>query len=271
MTKPASSTAPDLSGADVPAPRAETRHDDQAGAAQHAAAGLAVVRRLAGRLDEVVAELDESAAKAPSRLPGWNRQHVLSHLARNADALVNLLVWAQTGVEHPMYPSKADRDADIEEGSHRMLRVVQEDLTAATERFTVAADAMPEAAWANQVVGSRNLRIPAARVPWMRAVELVVHTVDLDCGIDFEEGAELAGDGLSYLLNQVAFLWKDRDDVAARRVEAAPGGPVLQIGTASSETVSRVTGPAPAVLGWLTGRTDGAGLTGELPELPTWL
>jgi len=259
MTKPASSTAPDLSGADVPAPRAETHHDDQSGPAQHAAA-------------EVVAELDEGAAKAPSRLPGWNRQHVLSHLARNADALVNLLVWAQTGVEHPMYPSKADRDADIEEGSHRMLRVVQEDLTAATERFTVAAEAMPEAAWANQVVGSRNLRIPAARVPWMRAVELVVHTVDLDCGIDFAEGAELVGDGLSGVFNQVAFMWKGRDDVAARRVETVPDGPVLQIGAAApSETVSRVTGRAPEVLGWLTGRTDGAGLTGELPELPAWL
>ncbi|MEV0474381.1 maleylpyruvate isomerase N-terminal domain-containing protein, partial [Streptomyces prunicolor] len=25
----------------------------------------------------------------PSRLPGWSRGHVLAHLARNADALVN--------------------------------------------------------------------------------------------------------------------------------------------------------------------------------------
>lgn len=33
-----------------------------------------------------VAGLDDGAMRAPSRLPGWTVGHVLTHLARNADA-----------------------------------------------------------------------------------------------------------------------------------------------------------------------------------------
>jgi hypothetical protein len=37
----------------------------------------------------------------PSLLPGWPRRTVVAHVARNADALVNLLTWARTGWRHP--------------------------------------------------------------------------------------------------------------------------------------------------------------------------
>ena len=50
----------------------------------------------------------------PSLLPGWTRAHVLGHLAGNADALTNLLTWARTGVETPMYASPEARDAEID-------------------------------------------------------------------------------------------------------------------------------------------------------------
>ena len=35
--------------------------------------------------------------------PAWpaDRAHVLTHVARNADAMINLLTWARTGVRHP--------------------------------------------------------------------------------------------------------------------------------------------------------------------------
>ena len=50
-------------------------------------------------VERAAAELDPGQVAGPSRLPGWSRGHVLSHLARNADALVNLLTWARTGIE----------------------------------------------------------------------------------------------------------------------------------------------------------------------------
>ena len=62
----------------------------------------------------LVDRLGDEELAADSALPGWSRAHVVAHLARNADALVNLLTWARTGVETPMYPSRAVRDADIE-------------------------------------------------------------------------------------------------------------------------------------------------------------
>ena len=51
---------------------------------------------------------------APSLLPGWSRAHVVAHVAGNAVALLNLLTWARTGVETPMYADDAARNADIE-------------------------------------------------------------------------------------------------------------------------------------------------------------
>src|ERR671930_1390843 len=71
------------------------------------------------RIEESVAVLTDAQARAPSGLPGWSRGHVLTHLARNADALVNLLTWARTGVETPMYASGEQRNADIEAGAGR--------------------------------------------------------------------------------------------------------------------------------------------------------
>ena len=47
------------------------------------------------------AVLSDSQAREPSLLPGWSRGHLLTHLARNADGLRNLLVWARTGVATP--------------------------------------------------------------------------------------------------------------------------------------------------------------------------
>jgi maleylpyruvate isomerase len=64
-----------------------------------------------GRLLATVATLGDAQAREPSLLPGWTRGHVLSHIARNADGLGNLLRWARTGTEIPMYGS-AEAQAD---------------------------------------------------------------------------------------------------------------------------------------------------------------
>ena len=71
---------------------------------------LATTRYLAA-----LTELTDEDCRAPSALPGWSRGHVITHLSRNADGLVNLLHWAQTGVETTMYESNEQRAADIEQ------------------------------------------------------------------------------------------------------------------------------------------------------------
>src|ERR1044072_8443012 len=141
------------------------RRAGQGPAAERAVRLLPIVREATERLDLIVSGLDEHTSHQPSRLPGWSRAHVVTHLARNADALVNLLTWARTGVEHPMYASRADRDADIEEGADRLAQVLREDLRAASDRFMFAATELPPQAWKATVAARMQGPIPAANVP----------------------------------------------------------------------------------------------------------
>ena len=87
-------------------------------------AGPHSVKLTIGRIEDATDRLLASASALsdeqigePSLLPGWSRGHVLTHIARNADGLGNLLTWAQTGVETPQYASLGDRAAQIEAGA----------------------------------------------------------------------------------------------------------------------------------------------------------
>ncbi|HEY4021426.1 MAG TPA: maleylpyruvate isomerase family mycothiol-dependent enzyme [Pseudonocardiaceae bacterium] len=283
MTKPVPSPDATRSSTAVPVPRAEQPGvrpaqlsplpGIAAGDAQHARAGLALARQAHARVDEIVATMDEATSHGASLLPGWSRRHVISHLARNADGLVNLLNWARTGIEHPMYASAADRDADIDEGARRLFQIQQEDLAAASSRFFAAADDLPSGAWTNTVIARGGKAMPATLIPWLRVNELLVHAVDLDCGVSFDDMVEMAGEHLETVLAFMVNRFTGRTDVPSVLLEI-----VLPDGTARSiplgvatPTAPRVIGLAAPALAWLTGRADGADLTGEAPVLPAWL
>ncbi|MBB4964352.1 maleylpyruvate isomerase [Saccharothrix violaceirubra] len=251
-------------GTTVPAPR------EQSAAAQDAVAGIAEVRRAGQVLYEVVERLDQSALRGPSLLPGWTRGHVVSHLARNADALVNLLTWAKTGVEHPMYPSAADREADIEEGSGRAPQLMRADLDAACRRFLVAAADLPATAWEAEVA-TRLGPLLAHRVPWLRVRELWVHLVDLDAGFGFEG---VPDDLVEGYIDEVVTAFTGHAHAPSVTIEATfPDGRqrTWPLGSGSAGESRTVSGSAAAVLGWLTGRHSGAELNGTAPTLPKWL
>ena len=55
------------------------------------------VRASAARLGADADSLTDRQAREPSRLPGWSRGHVLTHLARSADAYRWMLALARTG------------------------------------------------------------------------------------------------------------------------------------------------------------------------------
>ena len=59
----------------------------------------------AAHLRGLMMRMGDDAFAAPSALPGWSRAHVLTHVARNADAMINLLTWARTGVPHLPTPA----------------------------------------------------------------------------------------------------------------------------------------------------------------------
>lgn len=248
----------------VPAPR------EQSAAVQDAVTGLAEVDRATEVLYEVVAALDLAALRGPSLLPGWSRAHVVTHLARNADALVNLLTWAKTGVEHQMYPSAADRDADIAEGAGRLPQLLRADLDAACQRFATAARELPPTAWDAEVVHPRSGPFPAYRVPWLRLREVWFHLVDLDRGIGFED---LPVELLEGFVEDAIGQYADRPDVPGVRLEVtfADGRQRSWALTAAGGASPAVSGAAADVLAWLTGRQSGARLNGTPPTLPKWL
>src|SRR5580692_11628276 len=81
------------------------------------------------------AGISDEQAREPSSLPGWSRGHLLTHLARNADGLRNLLIWARTGVVTPQYPSVEARDEEIEAGAGRPARELAADVAGSATAF----------------------------------------------------------------------------------------------------------------------------------------
>jgi maleylpyruvate isomerase len=216
-----------------------------------------------------VDNLDDVAVHGPSRLTGWTRGHVVSHLARNADGLVNLLHWARTGIESPMYPSPADREADIEEGAHRLVQVQQEDLRAADERFFMATEVMSEMDWEAGVTDRHGDPLAVSLVPWMRLTEVLVHHVDLNVGLDFDRVVELAGEQAELLVDYVVTRYDDQPGIPSLRlVVDLPSGDerIWLLGDGARRT--EIRRPAAPALAWLTGRERQAA---GLPALPAWM
>jgi maleylpyruvate isomerase len=258
-TQPAQS-----SGADVPAQRQEPA------ALQTAIGYLDAVDEATATLYEVVGDLDQLTVRGPSLLAGWSRAHVITHLARNADALVNLLTWAKTGVEHQPYASRADRDADIEEGAGRSLQLLRADLDWACLRFAAAARDLPPGAWEAEVAAPQGTSMIAHQVPFLRLREVWLHTVDLDRGVTLTDVPER---WLEPFLDDAVTLLDGRADVPALRLEVdlpGTGQRTWEINIGGNDSSVTVRGSASDVLGWLTGRRDGSGLGGNPPRLPDW-
>ncbi|MGW6011113.1 maleylpyruvate isomerase family mycothiol-dependent enzyme [Streptomyces sp. NPDC055210] len=223
---------------------------------------LASVRDASERLHTAVAALDNADVTEPSRLPGWSRGHVLAHLARNADALVNVLEG------RPMYSSGQARDAEIERDASRSLKAQLVDLRDSSARFQETGAAPAD--WSRTVELRNGVTDSAARVPFRRWVEVELHHVDLGIGYELEDLPD------EFTEREIAFLadrFAGHPEVPSTRVTDgtrawSTGRDSKDAGDAPEVTV---TGPAPALLGWLAGRREGSALRtegGPLPALP---
>jgi len=135
-----------------------------------------------GRLLRTVDGFSDDDVRQPSLLPGWTRGHVLTHLARGAGALGNLLEWARTGVPIEAYASQQARDEAIEQGAGRSAAELRVDVTTAAEKFRAAAVTLPEDAWERQVRALNYPEFPAFQLLVRRLVEIELHHVDLGAG-----------------------------------------------------------------------------------------
>ncbi len=219
------------------------------------------------RLLSSVRSLDDASLRGPSALPGWSRGHVITHLARNADGLGNLVRWALTGVETPMYGSREARVAAIEAGAGRPLADQQDDVEETAARFREAV------AGVNDDVGDRVLRlgsgaeVEAWELPLLRIRELEIHHVDLAAGYGVDAWTDAFW---TRTLDQVAGWFAAQDTAPFGRLVADEGGE-WRIGSRAES----LNGPGAVLLGWLLGRHDGTGLSPQgredVPPAPPWV
>ncbi len=211
---------------------------------------------------------DESDWAAPSGLPGWTRKHLGAHLAANADAVGNLIHWAATGEQTPMYSSPEQRNADIEAGAGKPGEALAAWFDRSAGALENAMDALTDEQWTHEVVTAQGRTVPASETPWMRARETCVHAVDLATGVTFSD-------------LPAGFLAALAADIAAKR--SAGAGPALVVTATDagrSWTVAgdgnpvEVRGPLADVTAYLAGRDHAPliGATGEpSPTIGPWL
>jgi maleylpyruvate isomerase len=177
----------------------------------------------------------------PSLLPGWTRAHVVAHVAGNARGLERMLRGALGAVPGEMYPGG-------EQGRARDIERLAQDPAAAVAEVHRSADDLEDAwqrttDWAAKVQPLRGGPVPVAALAYMRWREVEVHAVDLGAGYTAQDWPQ-------------PFLDRFLVELRGRR-DLPP--------------LDGVSGPDAAMAAWLSGRSDGAGLTGPLPDLPQWI
>lgn len=219
--------------------------------------------------DRLLATVDgmrEEQLHEPSRLPGWTRGHILTHIARNADGLANLAHWARTGDETPMYAGDS-RDRDIEAGAGRHLGDQRLDLADSGERLLQAFADFPPEALGREVIMRSGATAAGWELPLLRVREVEIHHVDLGLGYT---PADWSPAFVTRTLDQLATFFLSARNSPVRELVATDGQGRWEVGT----TGPALAGPAAGLLAWLTGRSRGEGLVldggGEVPAAPRW-
>lgn len=192
-----------------------------------------------GRLDATVRAAYGMHQADPTRLPGWTVGHVLTHVARHADATSRLIAGAAAGERPTQYVGgPAGRAAEIEWGADRPVDELLTDVRTSGSRCALVLRHVPLETWSEEI--ERNgVREPLTRALVSRWREIEIHHLDL--------GRTTSGD------------WPD-EFVAYHLPREVPRlqsrAPEVQVPRGLDDH---------EVLAWLVGR----GAQG-LPELPTW-
>lgn len=152
---------------------------------------LADVLEATSRLTLRVDGLTDADLGEPSLLPGWTRAHVVGHVARNAEGMVNLVAWAVTGEPMPMYPSMAEREAGIAQAAALPRAALRTLLDSSNAAFEAAArrlaDADDEALARLVLFGAPPPGavpdVPAWVLGFARLREVEIHHLDLGAGL----------------------------------------------------------------------------------------
>lgn len=254
---------------------------------------LPAVQRTTSRFTAAVDEFSDAQFLSATRLPEWNRKHLIAHVTNLADALARQVEFAAEGELIEVYDGGvAGRAAGIDASARHSARTQRAELHRAVNRLTAAWPVDPDG-WHAPVLYADGT-VSDVLLCWWR--EAAIHLVDLDVGEEFA--------GFDHSLH--SHLW----DFLAERLP--PGVPVELIGTGGSSSSSSgalrelivnpatgtepdrvdsaptspavdladpltVTGTVAAISEWLAGRNPSrppvaraAGEPVSLPELSPW-
>lgn len=249
-------------------------------------------RRAHEQLAKTLPGLTEVQVREPSRLLGWTRGHLLTHLARNADSHIRLLTAAQRSELVEQYEGgQKGRAEAIDRGAVRDLATLVQDTLGSSLRLMALWSDLPDDVW-ERPVGTNWGSQPAWRLVWSRWRELEIHHVDLDLGYEPQDWPDpFVGVMLAEALETLAPRVLAGCTVKVQAT-ATPDGPTqverliageAQLSPAPNpDAQSSVTasGTTADVLAWLLGRTtamtpnlqftDGEGTPTPAPALLPW-
>ncbi|AGF71950.1 maleylpyruvate isomerase family mycothiol-dependent enzyme [Corynebacterium halotolerans] len=229
---------------------------------------LQLTRRGTAHYSGQLALLENSEFSGPTALEGWTRAHLIAHVGYNAAAICNLMDWATTGIENPMYPSPDARGKEIEYGATLIPDALRNLHDHTVARLDVAWRDAPAAAWEAEVLTAQGRTVPASETLWMRSREVWIHAVDLGVKAGFSDIPKVI---LETLLPEVVGKWR----------KAGTGEGIILVNDATGERTEVAGEPATEIHGdlaglvrWATGRgTNGVTVAdgGKVPTPPRWL
>jgi len=229
-------------------------------------------QRLQDRLRAIPAADAQTWMAADSSLPSWTRGHVVSHLLGNVEGLRNLVVWARTGVETPMYQSPEAREATIQDRYRWPLSRLLEELVAGAEAFATECADLAEPVRTRVVRLGSGGAAEAWELPMLRVREIEIHRVDLADGYS-------PGDWSSAFtlrtMGQIQPAMVARRTLPVSQLRATDTGRVWDCGADGPV----LWGPEAHLLAWLVGRPASGLRLGspaapedtDIPTAPRWV
>ena len=246
-------------------------------------AELAHLRLSTAALLASIEALSDAEVSAPSLLPDWSRGHVLAHVARNADGILNLIVWAHTDSPVPMYASVDTRNGDIEAGSGLSAELLRVEIAQSAQRVDDALTgvlALDDASIAD--IMSRLVQFGAPRpqapqvafswVPLLRRREVEVHHLDLALTYGPDDWPD------DFVVTTLGLVAKRVAGAQESKVAVLASTPVHGQAAShwllSNSTGPTLTGDQGELLAWLMGRGTGTSLRMSddtaIPAPPPW-
>jgi maleylpyruvate isomerase len=198
--------------------------------------------------------LPDAEWQSPSLLPGWTKAHVATHLAWHALGLAAVADRIYQGQPQPAW-SVSDQTVDIEAGSQRDALDLQVDLDTTAGRLSRVLEAFEPEHWTATLTTPLG-PLPAIALSMARLNEVVLHHVDLACGLTM---AEIDLEVAQWLLSWNALRLQPRFVSFRLRLLSDEG---FDETLGSGPRLVEVRGSTTGLLGWLTGRLDGSAVLG---------